>query len=184
MTSAHFVAIIRAAIEAVKDKTGEQMIEYSTKATVIIVIVVFAVIISIPILMYNMKFEVDEKSVWFSREGIPHCPYCFRIVEPHTGYCLRCENHFRWMDKHVVCWHCGGQKNCPVCKGSGYYPNWYVPGEEQCYNCFGKGICQHCLPESEQSLYDKEGRPLKLGRDFGGFNIFGGSSIRHPFQRK
>ena len=160
------------------------MIEYSKKATIIVVIIVFGVIIGIPILMYEMKFEVDEESVWFSREGVPHCPYCFKIVEHYTGFCQRCNRYFRWMDKQVVCWHCGGQKECPVCRGSGYYPNWYVPGEEQCYNCQGSGICQFCLPESERGFHTTEGVPIKLGKGQGGFNIYGCSSIRHPAQRK
>lgn len=160
------------------------MIEHSTKATIIIIIVVFAVIICIPILMYKMKFEVDERSVHFSVEGIPHCPYCFRIVEPYTGYCQRCGNHFRWMDKQVICWHCGGQKTCPVCKGSGYYPDWYVEGEEQCYDCWGKGDCPFCLPGPVTRAEGPEGTPPRLGLKLEGYNVFGCSSIRHPEMRK
>ena len=145
------------------------MIEQSKKATIIILIVVFATIIGIPVLAYNMKFEVDEGSVWFSREGNPHCPYCFRIVsydEPHVGYCSRCERSFRWMDKQVVCWHCGGQKLCQVCKGTRSYPRWYLKGDEECYNCMGTGKCPFCL----------EGK-------LEGYNIFGNASVRHPAQR-
>ena len=143
------------------------MMEHSKKAVIIIVILIFATIISIPVVAYNMKFEVDEKAVEFSVEGIPHCPYCFKIVEPFTGYCLSCERHFRWIDRQVACWQCAGQKTCQVCKGSKYYPFYYLPGQEQCYNCRATGECPFCLTG-----------------DLAGYNIFGWSSIRHPEQRK
>jgi len=163
------------------------MIEHSKKATILILVIIFAILIALPIVMYNTRFEVDEKSVWFSREGIPHCPYCFKIVEPFTGYCVNCESHFRWIDKQVVCWNCGGQKTCPVCKGSRYYPNWFIKGEEQCYNCFGTGECQFCLPDSNAQPKLKgdqlELRPSKLERKLQGFNVYGSSVIRYPEQR-
>jgi hypothetical protein len=160
------------------------MIEHSKKATIIIVIVVFAVIIAIPILMHEMKFEVDEDSVWFSVEGIPHCPYCFKIVsyvEPDTGYCSRCERSFRWMDKQVVCWHCGGQKVCQTCKGTRMYPYWYVKGDSDCYDCMGRGSCRFCLPHSATDYVEGNIR-LTADRDLGGYNIYGTSCIRHPSQ--
>jgi hypothetical protein len=136
--------------------------ENSRKATVIIVIVVGCLIAGIPILAYSMKFEVDEDAVWFSRDGVPHCPYCFRIVKPFVGYCSDCGRSFRWMDRQVVCWACGGRKLCDYCLGAQVW-KYDLP----CFNCGGKGFCPFCLDG-----------------DMAGFNVYGLSNIRHDFQRK
>lgn len=143
------------------------MIEHSKKATFVIAGTVLVILIVIPVLMYTQKFEVDEKSVWFSVEGIPHCPYCYTIVEPFTGFCNICKKHFRWMDKQEICWHCGGQKTCHVCRGSGYYPYGRVAGQEECHNCEGTGKC-----------------PICLKHELSGYNIWGWSSVRHESQRQ
>lgn len=136
--------------------------ENSKKAAVIIVIIVGCVIAGVPILAYSMKFEVDEGAVWFSRDGVPHCPYCLRIVKPFSGYCPDCKRSFRWMDREVVCWACGGRKLCQYCLGAG---TWKY--DMTCFNCDGKGSCPYCLTGNME-----------------GFNIYGLSNIRHEFQRK
>ena len=136
--------------------------ENSKKATIIIVIIIGCVIIGIPILAYSMKFEIDERAVWFSNDGVPHCPYCYRIVKPFQGYCIDCNRSFRWMDRHTVCWACGGRKVCRYCLGAKYL-QFDIP----CPDCKGTGWCPYCLTG-----------------DMEGFQIHGLSNIRHEFQRK
>jgi hypothetical protein len=136
--------------------------ENSKKATIIIVIIVGCVIVGIPILAYSMKFEVDEGAVWFSNEGVPHCPYCYRIVKPFLGYCSDCGRSFRWMDRHTVCWACDGAKLCRYCLGAKYL-KYDIP----CPDCGETGFCPYCLTG-----------------DMAGFKIYGLSNIRHEFQRK
>ncbi|MFH1423284.1 MAG: hypothetical protein ABIH42_11310 [Planctomycetota bacterium] len=136
--------------------------EDDRKSVIIIVSAVFLIIIIVPIIAYAMRFEVDEEAVWFSDDGIPHCPYCFRIVEPYGGYCSDCERSFRWVDRHVKCWSCGGQKICNYCNGSGFWRY-----QTECFNCKGKGICPVCLDGEME-----------------GFSIYGNSNIRHEVQVK
>jgi hypothetical protein len=136
--------------------------ENSKKAVAIIVIIVGCAIVGIPILAYSMKFEVDEEAVVFSRDGVPHCPYCYKIVKPFEGYCSDCRRSFRWMDGHAVCWACDGRKLCKYCLGAKYWKY-----DTECFNCGATGSCPYCLDG-----------------DMAGFNIFGLSNIRHEFQRK
>ena len=160
------------------------MLEHSKKATIVLVIVTFAVIIGVPVLAHSMKFEADEPSVWFSREGIPHCPFCFKIVKMNEPYCRGCSNHFRWLDKQVVCWHCGGMKTCPICKGSRYFPKWHFRQDELCYDCLGTGVCQFCLPETAPTFEKEKGVVyIQPSKKAPGYNVYGGSCVRHPEQR-
>jgi len=111
--------------------------EYETKFIIIVLAITAGVLIGIPILAYKLKFEVDERAVIFSVQGTPHCPYCYRIVEPHIGYCRQCQRRHRWMDGEVKCWYCYGRKLCPICNGSGnqVYTDEELP--HACYGCYG-----------------------------------------------
>lgn len=109
--------------------------EYEGKFIIIILAITIGVLIGIPILAYELKFEVDERPVIFSVNGVPYCPYCYRIVEPHVGYCRQCQRRHRWVDAEVKCWYCFGRKLCDVCEGSGNVT--YMHGELPlaCYGC-------------------------------------------------
>jgi len=159
--------------------------EYERKFVLIAIVIAAAVLIAIPVLAYQFKFEVDERAVVFSINGIPHCPYCYRVVEPNVGYCRQCKHRHRWVDGETKCWYCYGRKTCPHCDGTGQ--QLYGLDRYDCYGCFG------VIYEPQPPSPSGEARPPKakwqiLGTcphcNDSGWVIWGGSVIQLEPQRR
>lgn len=101
----------------------------------------------------------DHEIVVFSKHGVPHCPYCLRIVMNQTDYCAVCQKSFRWTNVKVKCHHCKGSGECPTCSGISRAP-YYDPNPParpvrmgDCWECTSrkkgkfKGRCAVCNGE-------------------------------------
>ena len=129
------------------------MWEYDKRFILISVLLTFGVMIAIPILLYEFKWEVDERGVIFSQDGVPHCPYCYRVVAPHLGYCYNCKRHFRWRNYEQVCWFCHGSGVCPLCHGKG---NLVFPVEARGAGLSSTVVCIHCYKDGRGLGYCPE----------------------------
>lgn len=127
------------------------MWEYDKQFIIASVLIALGVTVAIPIFLYEFKWEVDERGVIFSVDGIPHCPYCYRVVPPHLGYCYNCKRHFRWRNYEQVCWSCRGTGECSLCEGKGYLL-FSVEGE----GLSSRQPCPHCTKDQRSLGYCPE----------------------------
>jgi len=124
--------------------------EYDKRVIIACILITAGAIIGIPILLYEFKWEVNERGVIFSQDGVPHCPYCYRVVAPHLGYCFNCKYHFRWRNYEQVCWACKGTGRCALCGGKGNLIFSVAEGASsvRCPHCWSEernlGYCPEC----------------------------------------
>ncbi|MCX7702661.1 MAG: hypothetical protein N2234_00960 [Planctomycetota bacterium] len=160
--------------------------EYERKFILITLLITAGILIGIPILLYEFKFEVDERAVIFSVNGVPHCPYCYRVVEPHIGYCRQCKKRHRWVDGEVKCWYCYGRKLCPECNGTAQ-KIYNISERYDCHGCYGV-FYEPQPPTSSGEPRPPKAKWMSFGRcphcSDSGWVIWGCSNVRLEPQRK
>lgn len=135
-----------------------------------------------------------QENVVFSAHGVPHCPYCYQIVPPHTDFCETCNRSFRWTNEFVKCPTCDGSGICPICGGVGLCFRYTTTGQspraetqpksyQRCWFCNWDSLSsQPKRAKRAPQFYRKPGKcPTCFGE---GTRRFGNGPIEYWDRRK